>query len=45
MELGQIVDFCQTWNELHSTDDGSEEVSSVNSSRKANQSDWDNFLG
>ena len=43
MELGQIVDFCQTWNELHSADSGS--AKSGASSRRASQTDWDKFLG
>lgn len=43
MELGQIVDFCQTWNELHSAD--SEPTKSGASSRRASQTDWDKFLG
>lgn len=42
MEIGQIVDYCIQWNEIHDPDDTKKKRKNK---RKANQADWDSFLG
>lgn len=49
MTVGQIVDFCAEWNEIHGHDEeasgsdgnGEEEVIE----RKATQADWNELMG
>lgn len=42
MEIGQIVDYCIQWNEVHDQGDGKKKQTKK---RKANQGDWDSLLG
>lgn len=50
MELGQIVDYCLTWNEIHDESDDDSARSKPSSKRKevkkrkATQADWDAFF-
>lgn len=40
MTVGQIVDFCITYNEMH---DPEREEKQEDTVRQATQADWDNF--
>ena len=40
ISIGQIVDYCKTYNELHKSTDDKEKKTEM---RKANQSDFDRF--
>lgn len=45
MELGHVVDYCIEWNQLNEPEDPSDSKKKKTNKRKANQSDWDAFLG
>lgn len=40
MTLGQVIDYCLTWNDANGVGD-----KNGNMKRKATQADWDKFLG
>lgn len=42
MDIGQILDYCITYNEMH---DLGEEPEKKKKTRKATQADWDAFFG
>ena len=45
MTVGEIVDFCITYNEIHGLNEDEEETENKPKIRKATQSDWDAFWG
>lgn len=48
MELGQLVDYCIEWNNIHEEQEESEsgnKKSEQGTKRKATQADWDALFG
>ena len=45
MELGHLVDFCIEWNKVNNPDENAKDTKPKKTKRKANQADWDAFLG
>lgn len=44
MDVGQILDYCILYNEMHGLN-GSDETEKKEKKRKATQADWDALLG
>lgn len=45
MEIGQVVDYCMEYNEVHGLNDNETETKKTNATREATQADWDAFWG
>lgn len=45
MELGQIVDYCIEYNEIHAPEKGEGSKEKKETRRAATQADWDALLG
>ena len=45
MTLGQVVDYCIEWQNVHHPPEAGQTSRKQKATRKATQSDWDSFLG